>query len=296
MRKSLLFILSMLICACLCTAAAFAADGATVYVRDGGTGDGSSAASPLGTLNAAVSALGGKGGTVVACGDVTISDITTIPEQSGDFTLTAADGATGLALARQMRPRAILLDVMMPGMDGWTVLSRLKSDPDLAGIPVVMVTFVGERGLASSLGAVDYVSKPVKWDRFREVMDRFREESGDVLVVDDDPDARERVRHVLERDGWTVAEAGNGREALDRISEALPRVVLLDLTMPVMDGFSFLHELRARPDCRDIPVIVLSARDLTPAERQRLQSASQVMTKGEVTLREVTANVRALTQ
>lgn len=92
MRKSLLFILSMLICACLCTAAAFAADGATVYVRDGGTGDGSSAASPLGTLNAAVSALGGKGGTVVACGDVTISDITTIPEQSGDFTLTAADG------------------------------------------------------------------------------------------------------------------------------------------------------------------------------------------------------------
>lgn len=92
MRKSLLFILSMLICVCLCTAAAFAADGATVYVRDGGTGDGSSAASPLGTLNAAVSALGGKGGTVVACGDVTISDITTIPEQSGDFTLTAADG------------------------------------------------------------------------------------------------------------------------------------------------------------------------------------------------------------
>jgi CheY-like chemotaxis protein len=216
--------------------------------------------------------------------------------REGFATLTAADGATGLALAKEMRPRAILLDVMMPGMDGWTVLSRLKADPELCDIPVIMVTFVSEQALASSLGAADYVAKPVKWERFRQVMDRFREATGDVLVVDDDLDARARVRQALERDGWTVAEAGNGQEALDRVAASPPRVILLDLTMPVMDGFSFLHALRSRPADRDIPVIVLSARDLTTEERLRLQSAAQVMTKGEVSLRDVTANVRALTQ
>ncbi|KQT63992.1 MULTISPECIES: response regulator [unclassified Aureimonas] len=215
--------------------------------------------------------------------------------REGFGTLTAADGPTGLAIAKEMRPRAILLDVMMPGMDGWTVLGRLKADPDLAEIPVVMVTFVSERGLASSLGAADYVSKPVNWDNFKQVMDRFRSDIGDVLVVDDDADARARIRQTLERDGWTVAEAANGREALDSIAGATPRVILLDLTMPVMDGFSFLHALRSRPGGADIPVIVLSARDLSNADRERLQSAARVMTKGEASLQDVANNVRAVT-
>ncbi|WP_152047448.1 response regulator [Aureimonas psammosilenae] len=216
--------------------------------------------------------------------------------REGFATLTAADGETGLALAKEMRPRAILLDVMMPGLDGWTVLSRLKSDPDLAAIPVVMVTLVSERSLASSLGAADYVPKPVRWENFRQVMDRFREDVGDVLVVDDDPDARSRLRHVLERDGWTVAEAGNGQEALDKVEVAPPRVVLLDLTMPVMDGFAFLHALRNRPGHRDIPVIVLSARELTAQDRAKLQSAVKVITKGTVSLRDVAADVRSATE
>nr|WP_188908438.1 MHYT domain-containing protein [Aureimonas endophytica] len=212
--------------------------------------------------------------------------------REGFATLTAGDGETGLAMAKEMRPRAILLDVMMPGMDGWTVLSRLKADPDLAAIPVVMVTLVNERSLASSLGAVDYVPKPVRWEEFRQVMDRFRDEAGDVLVVDDDQDARDRVRHALERDGWTVAEAGNGQEALDKVAIAPPRVILLDLTMPVMDGFTFLHSLRERPGGRDIPVIVLSARALTPQDRQKLQSAVKVIAKGAVSLRDVAVDVR----
>ncbi|WAJ27811.1 hybrid sensor histidine kinase/response regulator [Antarcticirhabdus aurantiaca] len=215
--------------------------------------------------------------------------------REGFSALTAADGPTGLAIAKEMRPRAILLDVVMPGMDGWTVLGRLKADPELANIPVVMVTFVSERGLASSLGAAGYVTKPVKWEAFREVMDRFREESGDVLVVDDDVDARARIRQALERDGWTVAEAGNGREALERVDASTPRVILLDLTMPVMDGFAFLNALRARPNGAEIPVIVLSARDLSAEERRSLRSAAQVMTKGEVSLKDVAAGVRALT-
>lgn len=213
--------------------------------------------------------------------------------REGFVALTAADGPTGLALAKEMKPRAILLDVMMPGMDGWTVLTRLKADPDLASIPVVMVTFVSERSLASSLGAADYVIKPVQWENFRIVMDRFRADAGDVLIVDDDEDARARIRQTLQRDGWTVSEASHGLEALEKVSAARPRVILLDLTMPVMDGFSFLDALRACPGAADIPVIVLSARDLTRDERLRLQTAERVMTKGEVSLKDVATEIRA---
>ncbi len=215
-------------------------------------------------------------------------------EREGFSARTAPDGRTGLELARVLRPRAILLDVMMPGMDGWSVLSTLKADPELAKIPVVMVTFVGERGLATALGATDYVPKPVEWERFKHVMDRFRDADGDVLVVDDDADARQRMRTMLEKNGWTVAEASNGLEALDQVAHAVPRLVLLDLTMPVMDGFSFLGALRERPGCADVPVVVLTARDLTKEDRHRLREASQVLNKGDTNLRDLAGQLRAL--
>ena len=214
--------------------------------------------------------------------------------REGFGALTASDGYAGLQLARALRPRAILLDVTMPGLDGWSVLSALKADPVLAAIPVVMVTFVEERGLATSLGAADYVMKPVKWERFRQVMDRFRESEGDVLVVDDDADARHHVRTVLERDDWTVVEAENGRAALERVAAALPRVVLLDLEMPVLDGFGFLEAFRMIPGCADIPVVVLTALDLTRDDRRRLQGVSQILNKGETSLRALASKLRAI--
>ena len=198
---------------------------------------------------------------------------------------TAGDGRTGLDMARDLKPHAILLDVMMPGVDGWSVLSALKADPNLGDIPVVMVTFVEQRALAASLGATDYVVKPVRWDRFKTVMDRFRPPEESVLIVEDDADTRERLRSVLERDGWAVSEAANGQEGLARLDEVRPGVVLLDLTMPVMDGFTFLERMRARPDCAEVPVIVLTALDLTREDRRRLAGASQILNKGEVTMR-----------
>ena len=215
-------------------------------------------------------------------------------EREGFAPRTAPDGRTGLEMTRALRPRAVLLDVTMPGMDGWSVLCALKDDPELAGIPVVMVTFVSERGLAKSLGAADYVAKPVEWDRFKQVMDRFRDIDGDVLIVDDDADTRERLRTVLEKNGWTVVEAGNGAEALAQVQLAVPRVILLDLTMPVMDGFAFLHALREQPHCLEVPVVVLTARDLTSEDRQRLRSASQVLSKGDTSLRDLAGELRAL--
>ena len=216
--------------------------------------------------------------------------------REGFAAVMAPDGKSGLDLARQVCPSVILLDVTMPGLDGWSVLSALKADPALSGVPVVMVTFLDERGLATALGAADYVMKPVVWDRFRQVMERFRERDGSVLVIDDDADTRHHVRSVLERDRWSVVEACDGRDALDRVAEALPRVVLLDLEMPVLDGFGFLQAFRALPGCAAIPVVVLTARDLTRDDRRRLQGASEVLNKGVTSLGALSKELRLVTR
>ena len=215
---------------------------------------------------------------------------------------TAGDGRGGLALARALKPRVILLDVMLPDQDGWSVLNALKADPETADIPVVMVSFVAEPGLSAALGAADAVMKPIDWARLKTVMERFRDAGGvseggaggDVLVVDDDADTRHRLRTVLERDAWAVLEAGNGAEALERVAQAPPRLILLDLTMPMMDGFDFLHRLRAIPGCANIPVLVLSARDISAAEYGRLTDVDRVLKKGETSMKQLTNEIRAL--
>ncbi len=207
---------------------------------------------------------------------------------------TAADGPSGLAVARRLKPHAILLDVTMPGMDGWSVLGALKADPELGTIPVVMVTFHSERALAASLGAADYVMKPVDWNRLRHVMEGLRDREGDVLLVDDEPAMRQLARQALERNGWCVIEAANGAEALEQVARAIPSVILLDLNMPVMDGFAFLRELRARPDGAHVPVVVLTALDLTAEDRRRLRGANQVLNKGETRMSELAEKLRGL--
>jgi signal transduction histidine kinase/CheY-like chemotaxis protein len=217
-------------------------------------------------------------------------------EREGFVPRTAPDGKTGLELARRLHPKAILLDVMMPGVDGWTVLSALKADPELRSIPVVMVSFVDERGLAASLGAADYVAKPVKWQRFRQVMDRFRKAVSDVLLVDDEPDFRRQMRKALEDDGWSVREVANGQAALEEIERRVPQVILLDLVMPVMDGFAFLQALREKPGCADVPVVVLTAHELSGGDRMRLRGADQVIAKDSSTLRDLGKDLRDLTE
>ncbi|SFH92167.1 MHYT domain-containing protein [Methylobacterium brachiatum] len=207
---------------------------------------------------------------------------------------TAGDGRTGLELAKSLKPRAILLDVMMPEMDGWSVLAALKADQETAAIPVVMVSFVADAALGASLGAVEAVPKPVDWTRLRTILDQFRAADGDVLVIDDDADMRQRLRTVLERNGWTVREAGDGQEALDQVGHGVPRLVLLDLTMPVMDGFLFLDRLRILPGCAEVPVVVLSARNITAAERDRLSEADRILRKGDASLQDIASELRKL--
>src|SRR5262249_46615286 len=147
-------------------------------------------------------------------------------EKSGFRVRYASGGEEGMALARRLRPDAITLDVMMPHMDGWSVLAALKSDAELAGIPVIMVTIVDDKKLAYSLGASDYLTKPIHRKRLADLLDRYRP-AGRALVVDDDPDSRRLARQVLESDGWSVTEARDGREGLRCVADAPPDLIIL---------------------------------------------------------------------
>jgi adenylate cyclase len=189
--------------------------------------------------------------------------------------ITAKDGPEGLALARELDPVLITLDVLMPGLDGWSVLEALKADPRLADIPVVMLTILDEKSRGYALGADDYLMKPVDRDRLRAVLARYgRTRTGRrVLIVEDDPDTRSWLCRTLRDDGWVATEAENGRAALRRLAEAVPDLVLLDLIMPEMDGFEFLNELRRTEAGHGIPVIVVTAAELDAADHERLNGS-----------------------
>jgi CheY-like chemotaxis protein len=192
-------------------------------------------------------------------------------ERAGFSVVTANGGHEGLRLARELRPAAMTLDVMMPDLDGWTVLAAIKGDPLLAEIPVVLVTIVDEKKRGYSLGASDYLVKPVDRGKLTELLRSIcGPVAGHVLVVDDEDTVRRAMRLALESAGWQVTEAENGRRALDCFAMARPDVVILDLMMPVMDGFEFLEELRNRTDSRNVPIVVVTSKDLTEDDRSRL--------------------------
>ncbi len=246
---------------------------------------------PAGTDVAAgpAPAGGGAGGTapliLVVDDDAAARDLISRLLVSHGFEVrAAADGPTGVAMARELRPVAITLDVLMPGTDGWMTLSELKADPDLAAIPVIMVTMVGDADMAVALGAAHVVPKPIDRHHLASILARFRtERPGHVLVVEDDPNNRDMLTRLLALDGWTYDEAANGRVALERLAGTRPDLILLDLMMPEMDGFEFLAELRRRPGDGDIPVVVLTAKDVTQADRARLSgSVRRVLQKGAV--------------
>jgi signal transduction histidine kinase/DNA-binding response OmpR family regulator len=210
---------------------------------------------------------------------------------------TAANGAQGLELARRLRPQVITLDVMMPGLDGWGVLAALKADPLTADIPVVMMTIVDERNLGFSLGAADYLTKPVDFARLRDVVARHVPAGMPhfVLVVEDDPVIRDLLVAQLTTDGWEPETATNGHEGLERVAARTPGLILLDLMMPEMDGFEFLTELRRRPGCEHIPVIVITAKTLTDEDHRRLNGeVSRILEKGTTSKDQLLAEVRAL--
>jgi PAS domain S-box-containing protein len=202
--------------------------------------------------------------------------------RAGYRTHGAGGGVSGLQLARELKPAAITLDVMMPDMDGWAVLSALKADPELVDIPVIMATILDEKPLSLALGASDYITKPIDRNRLVALMRKYAASSdAHILIVEDDDPTREMMRRTLEKEGWTAVEAENGRVALERVNEKMPSVILLDLMMPEMDGFAFLSALRESDTGKLVPVIVVSALELTQEHRSRLNGGvQQILKKG----------------
>ena len=208
---------------------------------------------------------------------------------------TATNGEEGVALARTLQPRLITLDVMMPSMDGWSVLTALKADPTTFGIPVVMISIVEERQLGFALGAAEYLTKPIDRNRLMDILAKYAgsEVRQTALVVDDLPDNRTLLAALLEREGWNVLQADNGRTALQTVDHQQPSLILLDLMMPVMDGFEFLRELRQREDGRLIPVVVVTAKDLSTDEKNLLRtSVENVIQKSTISHEDLLADIR----
>ncbi|HEX9822068.1 MAG TPA: response regulator [Methylomirabilota bacterium] len=211
--------------------------------------------------------------------------------------LTAATGAEGIATARREHPDLILLDVRLPDRHGWEVLHDLKADPTTADVPVIVVSVVDRESLGFSLGAADYLVKPVNWDLLFKVLARLGivPDAGDLLVVDDDPETLQLMRRALEGRGFTVVEALDGRQALAAARERRPGLILLDLMMPVMDGFDTLQHLREDPRTADVPVVVLTAKDLTDDDRDRLGGRVQALfQKQRVPLDHLISEVRSI--
>jgi signal transduction histidine kinase/DNA-binding response OmpR family regulator len=202
--------------------------------------------------------------------------------REGYRVIEAADGEAALVLARQHRPDIITLDVLMPRLDGWAVLAALKSDVELHDIPVIIVTVLADRGIALSLGAAEFVMKPVDRARLAAVIRQNVQGGSTVLVIDDDPESRGLVRRHLDKLGWTMAEAAEGGDALAWLARnRAPAMILLDLMMPGMDGFAFLDAIGSHAEWCDIPIVILTAKQLDSAERELLTGRTrEIIEKG----------------
>ncbi len=230
--------------------------------------------------------------------DPSVVELLRIVLKEEGYRLTAApNGVEGVRLAKELHPAVITLDVLLPDLDGWGVLAALKSDPVVAEIPVVMLTIVDEATRGYALGAADYLTKPVERKRLMSVLGRYTGlgSTASILLVEDDDDARVLMARILRDVGCTVIEAADGRDALEQLEKAVPDLILLDLMLPVLDGFEFLAVLRRNPAWREVPVIVVTARDLSRDERERLHGAvSRILQKSAFSGKELLTEIRTL--
>jgi len=213
--------------------------------------------------------------------------------------ISAGDGDQGVALARERQPAVITLDVILPGgKTGWDVLGQLKADARTAEIPVVIITFLEDSRHGYALGAADYIVKPIEWENLLRSIKRIAgiSPSGSpVLVVEDDPDMREIFHRQLVERGFDVVEAADGVEALNRLQEITPSVIILDLMMPNMDGFGFVAEFNRHPEWRAVPILIVTAKNPTVEDRERLTGTVRaVLAKDGTTLEELLATIASL--
>jgi signal transduction histidine kinase/DNA-binding response OmpR family regulator len=248
------------------------------FALPAGSGEPALASVPRGGPDSALTAepAPGPGPTVVVVEDDRRSfDLLRVHlEAAGVRVVGARDGEEGLDTVRRLSPAGVILDILLPGMDGWEVLTQLKADPRTVPIPVIVVSMLDERGRGFALGAAEYLVKPVGKEQLLAAVYRaaaMPERKHTVVAIDDDPLAIELARASLEPAGWTVFGAATGREGLALIREQQPSVVLLDLLMPGMDGFEVVEALRADPGTRSIPVVILTSKSMTRQDKERLQ-------------------------
>ncbi len=203
--------------------------------------------------------------------------------------LLASSGEEGLQLAKLYKPKIITLDLIMPGMDGWAVLNKLKADPELSNIPVIIVTISEDKTMGYALGAAEFVTKPVEREQLRKILDKYKKrDQGDILIIEDDEATREMMGQMMIKEGWQAHTATNGQEAIERMATLRPDVILLDLMMPEMDGFEFAERVNNHPEWKHIPIIVVTAKNITVEDRNRLNGyVKNIVQKGIYTKEEL---------
>ncbi|MBB6634390.1 hybrid sensor histidine kinase/response regulator [Cohnella thailandensis] len=211
----------------------------------------------------------------------------------------ARSGQEGIRLARELQPKLISLDVLMPGMDGWSVLAELKNDPQTASIPVIMISMTDEKSLGYALGASEFLTKPVYKERLIAALDKYvpKRQVDPILIIEDDATTSQMMTYMLEREGYRVHRAEDGQKALDLLEKLEPKLILLDLMMPNMDGFEFVEKLRERRagTSGSLPIIVLTAKDITEEDRRRLNGfAEKIVQKGSFRRERLLEEIRFL--
>jgi signal transduction histidine kinase/CheY-like chemotaxis protein len=238
-----------------------------------------------------------KGRVLIIDDDESVHGVlTNMLTREGYSTRVARDGKEGLRIAREYHPDIIILDILMPSMDGWSVLSQLKTTPGLTEVPIILLTMLENKDMGFALGAADYLTKPIDAKKLIPVIERHRttEPTRTVMVVEDDPPSRELVVRMLQKEGISVMEAGNGKEALDALRAGpLPDLIVLDLLMAEMDGFEFLSEVRPHPEWSRIPVVVVSSLDLNNEAQQVLKGqVEHIFQKGRFAREDLLREVR----
>jgi signal transduction histidine kinase/CheY-like chemotaxis protein len=215
--------------------------------------------------------------------------------------VTAAGGEEGLRKARELKPQLIVLDLLMEEMDGWSVLSEIRADPTISAIPIFILSSVDERAKGRSKGVLDFLVKPPRKAELKTILSKYlgdahedRTQQGEILLVDDDEGARALLARTLVEDGWDVLQAGDGRQALNILATTTPKLIFLDLIMPVMNGMDFIKQFRLLENHADTAVIVLTSKDLTGEEREELDAnAIPVITKQTFSLQQLLDEVRS---
>jgi len=220
-------------------------------------------------------------------------------EREGYQVDIAAEGNEGFKMAEKIIPQVIILNVRIKGLSGWEILKRLKEHPKLRNIPVVALTDAEEEKRARKEGVAEFLAKPLDWDNFVAVLKKYKRTSREfsILIIEDDAINREALRRILGKDGWNVVEAFDGPSAFEKLqsNEDIPGLILLDIVLPGLNGFEVVQRLRQNPLWRSIPIVIISAKELTLEERGRLQGdVERIFKKGDVTCSELLRAIRSI--